>query len=361
MRRREPMQGLRYGWCWEDADILRRGLRIGPGSRCLSIASAGDNTLSLLLDDPASIVAVDMCPRQLASLALRIAAIRCLSHPETLELLGARPSARRPALYARCRTAIPDTERALLDASPRTVALGLANTGRFERYLQGFGRRVLPLIHPPHRVADLLRPRARATRTAFYRLRWDSWRWRLLFRLFFSRFVMARTGRTRAHFRHVEGGAADPILARTRHALTELDPSSNPYLARIVSRNANAPLPPFLHPAHYDLLRARVDRVTWRQTSLRTLLESAAPGTYDAFNGSNVFEYMDDATFSAHLRPLARASTQGARLLYWNLLVPRAAAERAPTCFRADRARAMALHREDRAFFYGDLQLEEVA
>jgi S-adenosylmethionine-diacylglycerol 3-amino-3-carboxypropyl transferase len=39
---------IRYGQCWEDADILLTALDIQPGDVCLSIASAGDNTLALL-------------------------------------------------------------------------------------------------------------------------------------------------------------------------------------------------------------------------------------------------------------------------------------------------------------------------
>ena len=39
---------LRYAQCWEDADVLLAGLDVQPGDTCISIASAGDNSLSLL-------------------------------------------------------------------------------------------------------------------------------------------------------------------------------------------------------------------------------------------------------------------------------------------------------------------------
>ena len=86
---------IRYGQCWEDADILMRGLEIGPGNVCLSIASAGENSLSMLVHDPARVVAVDLNPAQLAALELRVAAFRSLRHEELLELIGSRPSRRR--------------------------------------------------------------------------------------------------------------------------------------------------------------------------------------------------------------------------------------------------------------------------
>ena len=42
-------------------------------------------------------------------------------------------------------------------------------------------------------LAKLLSGGPRERREAFYRNRWDTWRWRLLFRVFFSRFVITST------------------------------------------------------------------------------------------------------------------------------------------------------------------------
>src|SRR4051794_33959634 len=108
---RADFSAVRYAQCWEDADVLLAALDVRPGDVCLSIASAGDNTLALLARDPARVIAVDLNPAQLACLALRVAAYRALAHPELLELIGSTPSARRAELYARCRP--------LLDADAR--------------------------------------------------------------------------------------------------------------------------------------------------------------------------------------------------------------------------------------------------
>src|ERR671929_883470 len=78
---------IRYGQCWEDADILLAGLDIQPGDACLSIASAGDNTLAMLSRSPQRVIALDLSPAQLACLELRVAAYRALTHPEMLTLL----------------------------------------------------------------------------------------------------------------------------------------------------------------------------------------------------------------------------------------------------------------------------------
>src|SRR5512142_1052517 len=95
---------IRYAQCWEDADVLLEALDIQPGDVCLSIASAGDNTLAMLAKSPGAVLAIDLNPAQLACLELRVAAFRELAHGEMLELWGSAPSTRRESLYHRCRS-----------------------------------------------------------------------------------------------------------------------------------------------------------------------------------------------------------------------------------------------------------------
>src|SRR3954467_14770770 len=109
---------IRYAQCWEDADVLLEGLDVRPGDVCLSIASAGDNSLALLTRDPARVIALDLSPAQLACLELRVAAYRALGHAELLELIGSRPSRRRGLLYRRCRPLLSAPARAFWDARP---------------------------------------------------------------------------------------------------------------------------------------------------------------------------------------------------------------------------------------------------
>src|SRR5437764_11053298 len=101
---RADFSGVRYAQCWEDADVLVAGLDVRPGDVCLSIASAGDNSLALLTRHPSRVIALDLSLAQLACLELRVAAYRVLSHPELLELIGSTPSTRRADLYRRCRS-----------------------------------------------------------------------------------------------------------------------------------------------------------------------------------------------------------------------------------------------------------------
>src|SRR3954453_13410596 len=135
--------GIRYAQCWEDADVLLGGLDVHPGDVCLSIASAGDNSLALLTRQPARVIALDLSLAQLACVELRVAAYRELTHAELLELIGSTPSRRRLALYQRCRPLLTSAARNFWDAHPGDVVAGVGGAGKFERYFGKFRRYIL--------------------------------------------------------------------------------------------------------------------------------------------------------------------------------------------------------------------------
>jgi S-adenosylmethionine-diacylglycerol 3-amino-3-carboxypropyl transferase len=358
--RAADFSAIRYGQCWEDADILLEALAVRPGDTCLSIASAGDNTLALLAAGPARVIALDLSAAQLACLALRVAAYRALTHAELLELVGSTPSARREELYRRCRPLLAPDVRRFWDAHSSAIQAGIGGAGKFERYFALLRTRILPLVHSRRLVARLLQGGARAQREALYDLRWDTWRWRALFRIFFSRLVMGRVGRDPSFFQYVEGSVADRILARTRYALTALDPAANPYVQWILTGRHTTALPYALRPEHFDAIRAHLDRLEWRCQSLEDYLTTAGRHTIDRFNLSDVFEYMSPESYRHVLARLADAARPGARLVYWNMLVPRCRPEDLADRIHPLPDLAERLHRADKAFFYSAFIVEEV-
>jgi len=352
---------LRYAQCWEDADVLLAALDVRPGDVCLSVGSAGDNTLAHLVRQPARVIAVDLNPAQIACLELKVAAYRRLSHLELLELNGSTPSTRRGALYRCCRPLLSPAARRFWDARPRAMAAGIGGAGQFERYLALFRRGVLPLLSTRARVLALLAPRTPGERASFYRLEWDSWRWRLLFRLFFSRWLMGRLGRDPRCFDHVDGRVAARLLARARHALTALDPSANPYLQWILTGRHPHALPLALRPEHFEAIRAGLDRLEWHAAAIQDVLEAAGASSIDRFNLSDIFEYMSPPAYRRALEQLVRAGRPGARLVYWNLLVDRHRPDQLAARLRPLSDLAARLHRIDQAFFYADLVIEEIS
>ena len=357
IQERASFDAIRYGNVWEDADVLCEALApVARGGRLLSIASAGDNALALLTLDPAEVVAVDLSAAQLACVAIRVAAFEALEDEELLPFLGVSASRDRSRQYARLRGALPEPARGFWDERPDDVAAGVIHAGRFEAYFRTFRTRVLPLIHPPRRVEALLRERSVEGRRAFYEDVWDNRRWRFLFRLFFSRFVMGRLGRDPAFFDHVDGPVASRILARSRHALSTLPTHTNPHLAYIMTGNyRRGALPRYLRPEHRRDVRERLGRLRLVRASVEE-----AEGPFDGFNLSDVFEYMSPGDHERVYAALCAAARPGARLVYWSLLAGRAAPTGVANRVRPLTELARALHERDAAWFYESLHVDEV-
>lgn len=348
---------VRYASVWEDADVLCDALApVAADRRLLSIASAGDNALALLTLDPSEVVAVDLSTAQLACVEARIAAFRRLDDADLLVFLGVSSGRDRLALWQALRSEVSEDTAAFWDARQEAVARGILHAGRFERYLRTFAARVLPLVHAPATRRALLEPRDEPARRAFYQERWDTGRWRLLFRVFFSRFVMGRLGRDPAFFEHVEGPVGERILARTRHALTALPTHDNPFLVYIMMGNyAPHALPRYLRPEHRPVIRARLDRLRLVAGAVQDVA-----GPFHGLNLSDIFEYMPAAEFEAVYGALVDRAAPGARLAYWNMLTERGCPAREHRRARPLVDLAVAYHARDRAWFYRAFHVDEV-
>ena len=349
---------IRYANCWEDAELLLGALDLDPGDRVLSVGSAGDNALALLAEG-AEVVAADVSPAQVACLELRRAAFGHLSYQEVLRFLGVCETHGRLATYRRLRDDLTARSRAFWDDSPRDIRRGIIHAGKFENYFRIFRQWALPLVHRRSTVEALMAERSPDERRRFYRERWDTLGWNLLFRVFFSQWLLGMLGRDAEFFRYVDGPVSKEILRRTRYALTELPVHDNPYVEYILTGTFERALPPYLEPERFEAIRENLDGLTIVEGKLGGVA-AADGGTFDAYNLSDVFEYLDEAATGELLDTLVDAAAPGARLAYWNMLVPRRGHELRPDRLRPMTELARSLFKRDRAFFYGDFLVEEV-
>lgn len=356
---RADFSQIRYAQVWEDADILLQALDIQPGQVCLSIASAGDNALAMLSRSPERVIALDLSPAQLACLELRVAAYRELSHDELLILMGSKFGKDRETLYQRCRRQLSADTQQFWDHNRAAIHQGIGGIGRFEHYFAIFRRYVLPLIHRRDRVDCLLKGGTLEQRQTFYDQEWNTWRWRSLFRLFFSRFVMG-LGRDPSFFKYVEGSVGDRILERTCYALTVLDPTENPYLQWILTGQHLTALPYALRPENFDAIRNNLDRLEWHCISLENFLDTVGENAIDHYNLSDIFEYLSPENYHQLLQRLVKAGRTGGRFAYWNMLVPRSRPATMADQLQPLTELAKSLHAQDKAFFYSTFIVEEI-
>jgi len=350
------MREIKYAQCWEDPDVLRRALSIRTHDDVISIASGGDNTLALLLDNPKSITAVDMNPAQLYLLELKIRAIQSLEYNDFLQFLGVRQCKRRVRLFKQFSGCLSDPCMRFWEANLSAIERGVIHEGKFERYLRAFRKFVLPLVHSRGTVKQLLSSTSIEMQDYIYRSVWDSRRWRLLFRLFFSRTCLGTFGRDRSHFQYVDqNGIAGDLLDRARRGLTEIPVDDNYFLHYILADICPDPnvSPPYLKQDNFEILRERIPRISLRCGELTQLLRVNPPEAFSCFNLSDILEYMSPLQVNDLLRELVRVSRPDSRLAFWSLFIDREVPSEFKDQVSGDGLLSRELRSVDRGFFYG--------
>jgi S-adenosylmethionine-diacylglycerol 3-amino-3-carboxypropyl transferase len=350
-------QGLSYSTCWEDPTVLQEALQVGEGDVVLSITSGGCNTLSLLLHDPARIMALDFNPNQNHFLRLKIAGIRGLPHSEFLELLGVRSSDRRLRLYRAIRKDLPVETCRFWDRNRDILHRGALMQGKQERYIAGFGR-LLRVIFGRKRVEGFFRCRSLKEQERYFERAWDGLIWRSLFDVFFSKAIMHRA-KDPAIFRFVEEeNYGRTFRKRAEWALTRLPIRENYFLAfGLLGRYLNEEaMPPYLLARNFEYLRECLDRIEIVTGDLVGLLKSTPPRTFTRFNLSNIFDWLTQEEFVAQLREVCRTAVPDSRMCYWNTLIRRPLPAEVPE-IESRKELAEELLRRDRAFAYANLEI----
>lgn len=354
---------VRYAQVWEDADILLEGLNVQPNEYCLSIASAGDNTLALLTKDPAKVIALDLNLVQLFCLELRVAAYKTLTHLELLQLMGSRSSSNRIHLYQKCRSLLEKKCCTFWDSQQAKLKrYGIGGIGKFERYFRIFKNYILPFTHSQKTVAKLFTDKSLPERQEFFNKYWNTWRWQLLIRLFFSKTIMGKLGRDPAFFTYVEDSFVEHVFEKIKYGMCELNPTQNPYLHWLLTGTHGKVLPFALREENFEQIRDNLHKLEWHLLSTETYVEKCKAENIiiDKFNLSNIFEYMSEENYLKSLTDLIEIASSGGRLLYWNMMAPRSSPAALQDKVLPLTELASNLHAQDKAIFYNKLVIEQV-
>ncbi len=352
---------LRYSMVWEDDELLREGLRIGPDDDVLCICSAGDNVLSLALAGANTVTAVDMNPAQTALLELKLAAARSGSYERLVGVLGLADGdgdgGGDPADHYRAlRDDLPDVAAAFWDDHLDVLRGGVVFAGRLERYILGFAREHLTDLWPDGLFDALVDSPTVDAQASLFLVDGLTDEFERRFRWYFGREQMAANGRDPAQFRHVrDGDVGGYFLQRFTWAMTNTKLSDNFYVRAFLS-GSYGPLesgPAYLRPANFERLRAVAPRVRVVTGQMEQAIGAHGPFSKGAF--SDMFEYMSPELYADVLGALAGAFRPGGRLAWWCLLVPR------PPIgdLRPLDELSAALHGRDRSWFYRSFHVAE--
>ena len=335
---------IKYSNVWEDAELLSKALEVNHADDVLSIASGGDNSLFLASFKPRSLTCVDTNEVQIFLTQLKEEAIRHLDYQRFLDLLGFQDSENRMSLFNSIKAHLASNCRAFFEQNPFLISLGIIHQGKFEKYFQRFASSVLPLVHSRKEVKQLFKPKSAEDQLLFYNKTWNSWRWRFLFRLFFSRFVMGRLGREPEKLKEVEGSVGRQVFNMAEEHLVTETSQTNYLLYYALHGHFGSFLPPYAREEAFNGIKEWLsnNRISYHLGFLDDCLRKSSP--FSKMNLSNIFEYMAIEDFQANRSVVLEQTAPGARISYWNLLVPR--------LFDARGFKEVEIEGDDLGFFY---------
>lgn len=306
---------INYSNCHEDASLLLSQVQ-NQNLTILSIASGLDNSLTLLKSNPQKIIAFDYNPTQIYLSKLKKAGIKYLSYEEFLLLLGITPGENKDVF----NKLVPYLEKDVLDYFQTNSDLifkdKLYQCGRFEKYFKIFRAKVLPLIHSKKRIEKFMSFETIEEQVDYYNKTFNSIRFKLLFKVFFSSFVMKRLGRSKEYFKYNKGGLAKQLKDLFEKGIQNNLNKENPYLQYILFEQIKT-LPNYLKQDEFDLIKDRIDRLEIVQGSLLDILKNDLK--YDFMNLSDLFEYIPTEKMIEYENIIACRLNPSSRVVFWNM------------------------------------------
>jgi S-adenosylmethionine-diacylglycerol 3-amino-3-carboxypropyl transferase len=311
---------------WEDPESDKAALQIKPGERVMTITSGGCNTLELLLANPESIFAVDINPAQSYLMELKINAIQHLSYDEFICLMGLTNSFGRRELFDRLKSNLSQAAQHYWETNKLVITKGILMSGRFEKFVL-VASKVLQLIQGKRKVRQLFAITTLTEQEKFYDQKFDTWQFRIIFRLLFNKSMLAKRGLSADYFYFDDGSSsfAESFYKRARNVLRNIPVANNYFLALYLLGKYKSlnQLPAYLKQENFSLLKKDVDKIQIITADVKKWLHSMPPNYIHCFSLSNICELKSEEDTALLFKEVARVAANGARCCFRNLIIPR--------------------------------------
>ena len=326
----------------------------------LCITASGSRTFELLMDDPARIVSVDQNPAQTAFALLLAAAYQGLNYPAFCRFIGLEAAPDRRAHLHQLLPHLPVDAATFWRRNEALVDKGLLYCGKWEAYLRqiqwlaGARRR---------RLADrMLSAETVADQYQLWSREWDDKGWRLFLRLLAQRWLWVYVFREPG-MRYVAQDFDIKGYAQGRfdHVARNLSFADSPF-AWLMMKGRYTPsvLPPYLTEAGFELIRSRLDRVSFVTASLQDILQQSDAASFDGASLSDYSSYCDVDVQRGVWADLARTIAPGGRVVERKFFNKAGTHLPGEAGFVRDTVLEDRLFAQDRAFFYSFVIAERV-
>jgi S-adenosylmethionine-diacylglycerol 3-amino-3-carboxypropyl transferase len=372
-------KGLVYPQIWEDPEVDMEALALTPDCHVVAIASGGCNVLSYLVADPGRITAVDLSRAHVALNRLKLAAARHLpSWSAFYRFFGEADESANISAY--WRFLAPHLDRESRAYWEGRGAFGRRRISMFARnlYRHGLLGHSIGLSHLLARaygvdLTGLLRSRTLAEQRAFFETSLAP-----LFDKPFVRWAAARQmslyglGIPPAQYASLGGGSgnmAGVLRDRVERLSCGFSIDDNYFawqaFGRAYAEEAAGPLPPYLKRDHFEVVRARADRVEVLNRSFTEYLRGREAGALDRYVLLDAQDWMSDAQLNDLWREITRTARPGARVIFRTAAAPSLLPGRVDDAvlarWRYEADVSAGLTQRDRSAIYGGFHLYVLA
>jgi S-adenosylmethionine-diacylglycerol 3-amino-3-carboxypropyl transferase len=341
---------------WEDPESDKAALQIKPGERVMTITSGGCNTLELLLANPEGIFAVDINPAQSYLMELKINAIQHLSYDEFICLMGLTNSLSRKELFNRLKPNLSQAAQHYWETNKLVITKGILMSGRFEKFVR-IASKILQLIQGKRKVQQLLSITNLEEQEKFYDQKFDTWQFRIIFKLLFNKSILAKRGLSADYFYFDDGSSsfAESFYKRARNVLRNVAVENNYFIALYLLGNYKSltQLPAYLKQENFSLLKKDVHKIQIITADVKEWLQSIPDDFIHCFSLSNICELKSEEDTALLFKEVSRVAANGARCCFRNLIIPREVPQALHYIIRKKQVLSDDLLKKDRSFVYG--------
>ena len=318
---RMVFRGIVFNMSWEDPEMDRRALRVGPDDTVVSISSAGCNPLNFLCQSPKLLITVDGNPAQNAIVELKLAAIAALDYETFFDIFAARKPMVVSSVYApKLRPLLSPGAREFWDKKLWMVARNLYDYGRMGLFCRILRWYLAQLGLTASQLDRFFELQTLAEQRAWYfkHIAPRLWGPTAKALINFPPFLWL-AGVHPTQFKLVDGrhDMYEYVRERVEYALTKVPIYDNYFLSvAVTGRFRGKRVSPYLQEANFATLKRNLDRVRVVNGWLGPYLDTLPAHSVTKFNLLDIFDWMTPEVFEGTMQSVLRAAAPGATLIY---------------------------------------------
>jgi len=341
---------------WEDPRSDIRALKIKPGDTVMSITSGGCNTIEFLLQDPATIYSIDINPVQSWLMDLKLKAIQHLEYDEFKSLMGLSAQENAGKIYSQIADTLAPDSRLFWDHNLSVIKNGLTMSGKYEKFVKIAGK-VLRIVQGKKIVEGVFEHTTLREQALYFDDHFDTRRFRLVFKLLFNKWMLAKRGLDADYFHFDDGSQsfAESFYKRAKKVLSDIPVNDNYFLAlylRGTYQTENS-APNYFKKENFRILKERIGRINVVTKDAKEWLKTMPDNTIDCFTLSNICELKSERDTASLFQEVTRVGKNQGRICFRNLMIPREVPSELRNLIQKDTELSDKLFSEDRSFVYG--------